>query len=54
MEKQKKYYHDRRNESRIDEKKVLAEIEESFCVAGYDIIQSTVFRESIAEHTKQA
>ena len=33
----------------IDEKKILEEIESSFCVAGYEVIQSAVFRESIRE-----
>lgn len=33
----------------MDEQKILKEIEDSFCVAGYEIISSSVFKESIEQ-----
>lgn len=32
-----------------DEQRILREIENSFCVAGYEIIDSSIFKESIKQ-----
>jgi len=33
---------EQQNQAAMDEQRILKEIEESFCVAGYDVIESTV------------
>ena len=37
-----------------EEKEILAEIEQSFCVAGYEVIESEVFQECIREEVREA
>ena len=51
MERDMRKQQDRRKP--IDEEKILKEIEDSFCVAGYEIVESNIFKEQINEVKKQ-
>jgi len=37
------------SQAEADEKRLLKEIEDSFCVAGYEIIDSKIFKECIQQ-----